>query len=426
MPASVAALFRAAEKDFKSARWEDALARYVAIIQVAPRFPGARYRVADCLLNLGDKERAKEVYKSLAWHFIRSGHPLLGLVLVKMVLAIDPSYTELLDILAELYSSESDRVAEVELPSPPPLPDGVAPPEPLADRGPALLETAVKVAVDLDEVTTVPPNFPLIPLFSHLEEEAFIRVLRKLRLRRYRHGEVILREGELGESFFMLANGQVTVWRHHDGQPTLFARLYPGAVFGEMALVSSQPRAATIKAEGDVDALELSRMDLEEEAGQLETVRRALIRFTRARFLANLAATSPLFAQLDKGQRRALLAVFEPQKFQPGDVLIEQGETGRGLFLVLRGSVEVLKSGVSVATLGSGAVFGEISLLHDQPTNATVVARSLGEVLFLERPKFEAVVAQVPEVWSTLQGLSEERLAQRSVPEDGRDGSVLV
>jgi CRP-like cAMP-binding protein len=427
MPASVGELFRSAEKDFKQARWERALAGYVAVIRVAPRFPGARYRVADCLLNLGDKERAKEVYKSLAWHFIRTGHPLLGLVLCKMVLALDPSYEELLHVLAELYSSESDRVAEVELPPPPSLPDGGPPPELPRARGPDLLEEAARTAIDLDDLAAVPPNFPRIPLFSHLREDAFVRVLHRLRLRRFRHSDVILREGTAGDSFFMLANGQVTVWKQHHGQPRLFARLYPGAVFGEMALVGSSTRTATVRAEGDVDALELSRLDLEAEAEQLETVRKALIRFTRSRFLANLAATSPLFSHLDPARRRALLGEFEARRFQPEDVIIEQGERGPGLFLVLRGMVEVVESsGQSLARLGSGAVFGEVSLLHDRPTTASVVARGVGEVLFLSRARFEDLLAQVPEVWSTLRALSEERLSQRSSPRDGVDASLML
>ena len=51
----------------------------------------------------------------------------------------------------------------------------------------------------------------MIPLFSHLTEEAFIHVLGSLRLRRFASTEKIITEGEPGDSFYMLADGEVVV-----------------------------------------------------------------------------------------------------------------------------------------------------------------------------------------------------------------------
>ena len=334
-----------------------------------------------------------------------------------MVLALDPAYTDLLYILAELYSSESDRVGDVDLPTPLPLPDGAPAPSLPSLDAPTLLETAAKVAADTDPITEVPPRFPQIPLFSHLSEEAFIKVLGSLRLKRYAHGDRIIGEGELGDSFFMLADGVVKVSKQVSGAATTLAHLHQGAVFGEMALVSNAPRAATVSAMGDVDLLELSRRDLEEHAGELESVKQALKKFTRGRFLANLAATSPLFRPLDKPDRRALMAKFRADKVFAGDILIEEGEPGRGLFLVLRGEFQVTakrgSASVQLATLKGGDVFGEISLLRDVPTSATVTAAAAGEVLFLPKEEFHPLLAAHPQVKATLGAMSDERLRAR-------------
>jgi CRP-like cAMP-binding protein len=409
-------VFETAETAFQEQRWEEALRKYVAVIQAAPRFTRARYRVADTLLNLGDPTRAKEVYKGLAWHYIKSGHPLLGLVVCKMVLALDPSYTDMLYILAELYSSESDRVADLDLPEPLPLPDGAPAPDIPNLDSPTLLETAVKIASETDSITEVPQRFPLIPLFSHLSEDAFIKVLGSLKLRRCQDGQNVLVEGEEGDSFFMLADGVVQVSKVLEGKDTVLAHLHQGAVFGEMALVSNAPRAATVKAMGDVDLLELSRRDLEEHAGELESVKQALKKFTRGRFLANLAATSPLFKPLDKGQRRELMAKFQPRKTYPDDIVIEEGEAGKGIYLVLRGDLKVTKKDagkqVEVAMLHGSDVFGEISLLHSTKTTATVTATTIGEVLFLPREDFQTVIDNHPEVKATLDQLSADRIKE--------------
>src|SRR5947199_177076 len=72
------------------------------------------------------------------------------------------------------------------------------------------------------------------------------------------------------------------------------------------------------------------------------------------------------------------------------------GVPGQGLFVMLMGSVEVLRGGQPLARLGAGDLFGEMALLHDGPTNATV--RTLGptSLLFLGRDYFRRLVGALP------------------------------
>ena len=76
-----------------------------------------------------------------------------------------------------------------------------------------------------------------------------------------------------------------------------------------------------------------------------------------------------------------LLKRFEGHDLEPGTVIIREGEAGQGLFVILLGEVEILNKDPSgrektVAKLGAGEVFGEMSLLGDRPTTATVRALS--------------------------------------------------
>jgi CRP-like cAMP-binding protein len=215
----------------------------------------------------------------------------------------------------------------------------------------------------------------------------------------------------------MLADGVVTVSKKVQNQVKVLANLAEGAVFGEMALVSNAPRTATVTARGEVALLSLFRADLELQAGELESITAALRKFTRGRFLANLAATSPLFQDIQKDERRELLRKFQSQVVGAGDILIEEGEQGRGLFLVLRGEFDVTKKELGpknnkVATLKSGDVFGEIALIRDSPTTATVTSRVAGEVLFLAKSDFDAALLRHPTLKDTLGDLTAERLRQ--------------
>ena len=228
------------------------------------------------------------------------------------------------------------------------------------------------------------------------------------------HGEAIITAGEHGDSFFMLADGYVKVCKRVGGDNATLAKLKPGAVFGEMALVAPGPRSATVLASGEVAVLALSKSDAEEHAGSNKAVTNALRKFTRGRFLANLAATSPLFIQLSAGEKRTLISKFQAKMVFPGDIVIEEGEPGRGLYIIMRGQFDVTKvdGGVTrqVAKLAPGDVFGEISLLRDAPTTATVTSARQGEVMFLPREAFKAVMSTHPETIRALKDLSTERL----------------
>lgn len=432
-PPSLKAQFIQAETAFGLGQWWDALAGYVGVARGEPRFSKARFRAADTLLNLGYQDEAKRIYRALAWDHIRGGRPLLGLVATKMVLALNPQLEDILAVLAELYSADSDRTGDLGVPSLVTLSSSL-PAISVDEGGDALVRAALRIGVEPIESEAMPQMLPRIPLFTHLREAAFLEVLQSLMLRRYAHGEELLREGDPGDSFFILVDGEVSIWRGRGSHTALLARLSRGAVFGEMSLVSRSARTATVRAIGEVDALELSRSDLEGHAGQLESVKDALRKFTRSRLLANLAATSPLFGHLPFQDRRGLMRMFRAQRVFPGDILIEKGEKARGLYLVLSGEMKVLINNPlgseTLAVLNSGEVFGEMSLLHDELTSASVVVKDVGEVLFLPADEFREVIRRYPAVLDTLMSMSSERLARRRLVETGDvltdDASILV
>jgi CRP-like cAMP-binding protein len=122
----------------------------------------------------------------------------------------------------------------------------------------------------------------------------------------------------------------------------------------------------------------------------------------------------------DEDTRYRLIGEFQRGGFQPNQVIIEQGQIGRGLFVIATGEVEVTvaKEGgerVVVANLGPGEVFGEISLLKNQPTNATVTARNNVGALFLPRENFQKVLDGHPKVREYLESLSDDRLKASDV-----------
>jgi cAMP-dependent protein kinase regulator len=125
-------------------------------------------------------------------------------------------------------------------------------------------------------------------------------------------------------------------------------------------------------------------------------------------------ATSPLFRPFPRLQQRDLLRRFTSHDVAPGTVVIREGEQGRGLFVVLSGELDVSRRGpdgqpVPLGGLRTGDVFGEMAILRNAATAATVVCVRQATVLFLAPEYVARIVAAVPEIKSYLEALAEDR-----------------
>jgi cAMP-dependent protein kinase regulator len=414
---TLAQVKEAAAKMFSSGQPAVALRLYDAIVAAAPLDYDARIRVADCALALGKLAEAGRVYRAVGWYALRSGHPLPALVCARVLEAHGLLADDLVATLVVTYGTESEQLgklaARVALPAPTtnvPIPElQTAPPADLLATACARAEHATSAFSEW------PTALHPIPLFSELSEAAFRRVLSTVLLRRLPADSLVIREGEPGTSFFFVAAGEVAVVSTDTlGRETELARLHENAIFGEMALLSAQPRSASVRTIGEVDLLELGRQSLAAIADEVAAVANALHAFTRDRLLGNLMAKSALFRPFDRQQQRDLLRRFTSHDVGPGTVIIHEGEPGRGLFVVLAGELEVTRRGDGGApqplgTLSLGDVFGEISLLRGVETSATVVAVRQSTVLFLGREYVERMVAAFPELRRYLEELAGDR-----------------
>lgn len=405
-----------------------ALHAYALLVQLQPNDLEARLRVGDTLLAMGEVQGAAFVYTTLARHAASAGHPLVALLGLKILEALEPELGKLLDSFAKLYGKESDKLgraarlslADASFSLPPDLRlDDPPPPE-------QLLPAAAKVAVSMERIAAYPDKLPPIPVFSELPEEAFARVLAALKLVRTRPGDTIVSQGDEGTSFFVLARGTVRVVRRDDaGRDHELAKLHDGAIFGEMALVNAQPRSASVIAQSDCDLLEFDREALDAAASEVATLATALDKFTRERLLQNLLATSPFFQPLERAQRVDLLRRFRAVDVAAGTTVIREGEPGRGLYVLLAGEADVWKRDgdqkVLLATLRPGDLFGEISLLNDEPTTATVTTGTACTLLFLEAEVFRRLVGAIDAIRDYVENLGDERLMDQRLSLEATD-----
>jgi signal transduction histidine kinase len=105
---------------------------------------------------------------------------------------------------------------------------------------------------------------------------------------------------------------------------------------------------------------------------------------------------SPLFQGLSDDELQKLMDMAEPFSLRAGDVLIRQGESGDSAYVIMRGEFEVQKqtgqSLIKIDVRNPGDVVGEMALLSRAPRNATLIAKTDGEVLRIPQEAFETLL----------------------------------
>ncbi len=107
-------------------------------------------------------------------------------------------------------------------------------------------------------------NLKDLDLFQPLPDETMALLNQKMNIRRFAGGQTILKEGEAGDALFIIAEGVVRVTvSGEDGAPVEVAKLGAGHFFGEMAMLTGEPRYATITAVTDAAVFEIPKKDIE-------------------------------------------------------------------------------------------------------------------------------------------------------------------
>ncbi len=128
-----------------------------------------------------------------------------------------------------------------------------------ADRLVHMVDGRIVSDVVLHDALRICEFLRAVDLFRTLTPTQLTEVAEKMKKRHYAVGETIVREGEPGEEFFLISEGEVDVVRaDHE-----VARLARGDFFGEVALISGEPRNATILATEPLDAFVLGKTDFQ-------------------------------------------------------------------------------------------------------------------------------------------------------------------
>lgn len=110
----------------------------------------------------------------------------------------------------------------------------------------------------------------------------------------------------------------------------------------------------------------------------------------------------PLFKTLEPDDLQRLVDATRPVTYEPGTDIVEVGDPGHSLYIILEGEVQVLYPSRSqdfeLARLSTGEFFGEMALLNDKPRSATVRAMGPVKALALDKEEFHRILLESPGV----------------------------
>jgi CRP-like cAMP-binding protein len=184
-----------------------------------------------------------------------------------------------------------------------------------------------------------------------------------------------------------------------EGPPRVeMARLGPGSFIGEIALMTDQPRSATVMGILSSELLRIDRGSLARVLSDHGVLLRAVLRFVRDRLVDRWMRTSPLTRPLSEPERAELSSKFAFLEIETGTKLITAGAKPDGLYIILSGTFAVHRGVQTVANLGAGHFIGETALLSGSAFRSDVIARTKGLALCLPANAFREMVMQHPHV----------------------------
>ncbi|KAI3430680.1 hypothetical protein D9Q98_005269 [Chlorella vulgaris] len=217
-----------------------------------------------------------------------------------------------------------------------------------------------------------------VPILLNLSEQQLFQLARCMANRSFEAGEVVFRQGEVGQEFYVVEEGSFSIT---DQEGRELATCGHGQCFGELALLNKEARAATVHASTAAKVLACTRADFDTHLGSLAEIRN-MWRFEALRKV-------PLLTALTSQQRLALCTAFETRKMSAGQAVIRKGEQGDTFFILEEGTCTVVgDEGQELGKLGPTAYFGERALLRNEPRAATVTAASDVRLLALGRDDF--------------------------------------
>lgn len=126
----------------------------------------------------------------------------------------------------------------------------------------------------------------------------------------------------------------------------------------------------------------------------------------------------PIFSKLPAKELEHIARSLKERAYEPGAIIVKEGDPGLGFFLITQGRVVVSHSNHAIRELGPGEFFGEMALMEERPRSATVTAKERTNCLQLVRWDFRALLKENPDMAVQMLEVVVQRLREHPASHD--------
>ena len=249
-------------------------------------------------------------------------------------------------------------------------------------------------------------------VFRFVSDEHFGAIEPLLQEEQYEFGDVIVKQGDPADSFYVLTRGRARALKiKSDGEEIPLGVLKPGDSFGEAALAEGGTRNATVRCSTTVDVLRIDRDDFLQLTRRVPELKQYVETTGRNRALQSFLYQFSNFGRLPAPVLRSVIDKLKPVSFDKGRLIIREGDNAGPLYVIEKGRARAF-TGVNggdrnLAFYREGDFFGELSILNGSPRAASVEAFTDCQLLALEPKSVQDLRRKFPE----FSNLLSERLA---------------
>lgn len=220
----------------------------------------------------------------------------------------------------------------------------------------------------------------------------------------FEEGTTVIQEGDqTANYFYIVQKGSFSVTREESGESAehleakarIVGEISAGGSFGELALLYSEPRAATVTAKETSIVWVIDRKNF----------KAILQRSAEARFQANKKYLDkmPILDSLQPEEKIAVAKALAEVFFSKGDIVFRQNDVGDMFYILIDGQLDLIvddkQAGLLTGTAEEPHIFGELACLNNTPRAATIrVASESAKALALDRGSFEMLLGPLKEL----------------------------
>lgn len=226
-------------------------------------------------------------------------------------------------------------------------------------------------------------------MLATLDPKDFEHVFNSMKINQYSIGDIVIKEGEEGNHFYVVQSGTLDCFKNG----LLMTTYESGDSFGELALLYNTPRQATIISKSSSILLNLDRESFTSIVKNKAIARK----IKNEQFLSSIS----ILKNFSKKELSQIAEALKIKKYLEGEYIIHQDEEGDTFYILEEGQVYATKNDDRTKIIKQyypGDYFGELALIKNNKRVANIIAKTNCSVLALERKPFKRLLGSIENI----------------------------